>query len=189
MDNQGKYLHRNLCFSFYSGPANEWTENINTCIRLSSKARAYLAEEVLFQHPKRFQEYLIDCTAADVRHLTSRHKKNIVCLLVGSCCIQSNTLPSSSPFKSRWSNEWYEQKKFHSLNRHFFLFVEKLNIEETVLYNILRLLKKDIPENVKMLTQYFIFFTLYTQAGRQKVFFWYKKNKRSYWSIIFSAKI
>jgi len=55
----------------FSGPANEWTENVNACLRLSSKARAYLAEEVLFKHPNRFQEYLIDCTAADVRHSSS----------------------------------------------------------------------------------------------------------------------
>ena len=44
-----------------------------------------------------------------------------------------------------------------------------MNIEDTVLFHIIRLLKKDIPENVKSLTQYFIFFMLYSQAGRHKV--------------------
>jgi len=51
---------------FSSGPANDWTELIIHCIRWSRKARYYLAEEVLFKYPNRFQEYLIDCTSAEV---------------------------------------------------------------------------------------------------------------------------
>ncbi|CAF4338544.1 unnamed protein product, partial [Adineta steineri] len=50
------------------GPANEWTELIIHCIRWSRKARYYLAEEVLFKHQNRFQEYLIDCTSAEIRN-------------------------------------------------------------------------------------------------------------------------
>jgi hypothetical protein len=56
-------------FSLSSGPANDWTELIIHCIRWSRKARYYLAEEVLFKHPNRFQEYLIDCTSAEVNLL------------------------------------------------------------------------------------------------------------------------
>ncbi|CAF5084111.1 unnamed protein product, partial [Rotaria socialis] len=36
--------------------------------RWSRKARYYLAEEVLFKYPTRFQEYLIDCTSAEIRN-------------------------------------------------------------------------------------------------------------------------
>ena len=42
-------------------------------------------------------------------------------------------------------------------------------IEETILDHILRLLKKDMPDNVKMLTQYFLFFILYASQGRARV--------------------
>ena len=54
-----------------SGPANDWTELIIHCLRWSNKARFYLAEEVLFKHANRFQEYLIDCTSAEVNHSSS----------------------------------------------------------------------------------------------------------------------
>jgi ubiquitin carboxyl-terminal hydrolase 9/24 len=53
-----------VCFS---GVANEWTDLISHCLRSSRKAREYFAEEVLFKHTNRFQEYLIDCPTADVR--------------------------------------------------------------------------------------------------------------------------
>lgn len=53
-----------------SGPANEWTELLSHCIRSSRQARIYLANEVLFKHPSRFQEYLIDCPSADVSEPT-----------------------------------------------------------------------------------------------------------------------
>jgi hypothetical protein len=43
------------------------------------------------------------------------------------------------------------------------------SIEETILTNVLRLMKKDMPDNVKMLTQYFQFFILYSGQGRQRV--------------------
>ena len=49
-----------------SGVASEWTELLSHCIRCSRQARNYLASEVLFKHPNRFQEYLIDCPTADV---------------------------------------------------------------------------------------------------------------------------
>jgi hypothetical protein len=49
-----------------SGPANDWTELIIHCLRWSQTARNYLADDVLFKHSNRFQEYLIDCTSAEV---------------------------------------------------------------------------------------------------------------------------
>jgi ubiquitin carboxyl-terminal hydrolase 9/24 len=62
-------LNADFYFSvfLFSGPANDWGEIITHCIRCSRKARNYLAEEVLFKHPNRFQEYLIDCTSPEVR--------------------------------------------------------------------------------------------------------------------------
>ena len=55
-----------LDVSTFSGSANDWSELIIHAIRWSRKARYYLAEEVLFKHSNRFQEYLIDCTSAEV---------------------------------------------------------------------------------------------------------------------------
>jgi len=44
-----------------------------------------------------------------------------------------------------------------------------MTVEETILTNVIRLLKKDMPDNVKVLTQYFQFFVLYSSHGRHEV--------------------
>ena len=44
-----------------------------------------------------------------------------------------------------------------------------LTVEESILNNVLRLLKKEMPDNVKMLTQYFQFFVNYSSIGRHEV--------------------
>ena len=44
-----------------------------------------------------------------------------------------------------------------------------LTVEESILNHVLRLLKKEMPDNVKMLTQYFQFFVNYSSIGRHEV--------------------
>ncbi len=44
-----------------------------------------------------------------------------------------------------------------------------MTIEERILNHVLRLLKKEMPDNVKLLTQYFQFFVLYSSLGRHEV--------------------
>ena len=44
-----------------------------------------------------------------------------------------------------------------------------LTVEESILHHVLRLLKKEMPDNVKMLTQYFQFFVNYSSIGRHEV--------------------
>ena len=47
--------------------------------------------------------------------------------------------------------------------------LEDTLIEEAILTNVLRLLKKYMPDNLKFLIQYFQFFILYAENGRQRV--------------------
>ena len=42
-------------------------------------------------------------------------------------------------------------------------------VEESILNHVLRLLKKEMPDNVKMLAQYFQFFVNYSSMGRHEV--------------------
>jgi hypothetical protein len=55
----------------------------------------------------------------------------------------------------------------------FFLYLDDiknyLTVEESILNHVLRLLKKEMPDNVKMLTQYFQFFVNYSSIGRHEV--------------------
>jgi hypothetical protein len=52
-----------------------------------------------------------------------------------------------------------------------------MTVEETILNNVLRLLKKDMPDNVKVLTQYFQFFVIYSSQGRHEVSIEYFQEK------------
>ncbi|CAF3635592.1 unnamed protein product [Rotaria socialis] len=116
------------------GQTNEWTEAISHCLRLSRKARYYLANEVLVKYPNRFQEYLIDCTSADIRNAFGR-------VLVA--------LARNSRVDDEDANRLPDQ----------------IFIEESIIVNVIRLLKKEMLDNVKMLTQYFQFFILYSSHG------------------------
>lgn len=46
---------------------------------------------------------------------------------------------------------------------------QPLTIEESILHHVLRLMKKEMPDNVKMLAQYFQFFVNYSSIGRHEV--------------------
>lgn len=52
-----------------------------------------------------------------------------------------------------------------------------ITVEEAILNYVLRLLKKEMPDNVKMLTQYFQFFVNYSSIGRHEVSFILKKKQ------------
>lgn len=44
-------------------------------------------------------------------------------------------------------------------------------VEDTIIHNVVRLLKKEMLDNIKMLTQYFQFFIFYAAHGRYEVNF------------------
>lgn len=130
----------------FSGPANDWTELLVHCIRWSRSARIYFAEEVLFKYPNRFQEYLIDCTSAEIRNAFGK-------ILVA---LASHSRQDESISKEE-KNDVLDETK------------QSLTIEESILHHVLRLLRKDMPDNVKMLAQYFQFFVNYSSIGRHEV--------------------
>jgi len=51
----------------------------------------------------------------------------------------------------------------------YFCVIENLSIEEAILHYVLRLLKKEMPDNMKMLAQYFQFFVNYSSISRHEV--------------------
>ncbi|CAF0890240.1 unnamed protein product [Adineta ricciae] len=118
------------------GAASEWTELVTHCLRYSRRARQYFVEEVLFKHPNRFHEYLIDCMSADIRNVFGR-------ILV--------TLATHS-----------RQDEQHNVENA----TDDMTVEEKILNSVIRLMKKDGPDNLKMSAQYFQFFINYSSQGR-----------------------
>ena len=100
------------------------------CMRVSSRARRYLADELLVRHPSRFQEYFLDCTFPEIRLTFAR--------MLVSLAVQSR------------------QDDGH-------------RVEEAILEHVLRLIKRESTDNVKLPPQYFIFFSTYSAGGRYEV--------------------
>ena len=53
----------------HRGPANEWYDALTIHLRHSKGARSWFAQNVLFAHPGRLPEYLLECPSSEVRHI------------------------------------------------------------------------------------------------------------------------
>ena len=68
---QAELLEVDQCFTpdccGHRGPANEWYDAMSHHLRHSKKVRTWFAQNVLFDHPGRFAEYLLECPSTEVR--------------------------------------------------------------------------------------------------------------------------
>ena len=48
------------------GPAHEWYDALSIHLRHSKNVRQWFAQSVLFAHPSRFAEYLLECPSSEV---------------------------------------------------------------------------------------------------------------------------
>jgi len=63
-------IHCNI-LRYYRGPASEWYEILSNHFRTSKKIRSWFAKNVLFSHPQRFSEYLLESTSSEVGPMNS----------------------------------------------------------------------------------------------------------------------
>ena len=49
------------------GPAADWYDLLTAHLRGSKRVRAWFCQKVLFDHPSRFCEYILECPTAEVR--------------------------------------------------------------------------------------------------------------------------
>lgn len=54
-----------MCF-VYRGPAGDWYEALTGLLRQSKTVRLWFAQNVLFAHPERISEYLLESPTAEV---------------------------------------------------------------------------------------------------------------------------
>lgn len=55
-----------ILVTYFRGPASEWYETLSSHLRPSKKVRSWFATNVLFAHPNRFAEYLLECPTSEV---------------------------------------------------------------------------------------------------------------------------
>ncbi|XP_064639618.1 probable ubiquitin carboxyl-terminal hydrolase FAF-X isoform X3 [Lineus longissimus] len=127
------------------GAANEWYDALSLHLRHSKNTRRWLAQHVLFEHPVRFSEYLLECPSSEVR---SAFVKVIVFLAHFS--LQDGPCPP--PLVPGLYGAGQTPDPNATLSDH-------------LLVAVLNLLKKEVSEHGRHLTQYFHLFLMYSNLG------------------------
>ncbi|XP_031549243.1 probable ubiquitin carboxyl-terminal hydrolase FAF-X isoform X2 [Actinia tenebrosa] len=125
------------------GPANEWYDAVCVLLRSDAAIRLWFGE-LLFTHPERFSEYLLESPTAEVR---SAFAKILVFLahhsLQDGPCGPLPGIPEGA---------------VHN----------QAGLSEYILIAVLNLLKKEVPEHGRHVQQYFQFFLMYAGLGPQE---------------------
>ncbi|XP_078265311.1 ubiquitin carboxyl-terminal hydrolase 9X isoform X2 [Rhinoraja longicauda] len=125
------------------GPASEWYDALCILLRHSKNVRCWFAHNVLFAYPNRFSEYLLECPSTEVR---SAFAKLVVFLAHFS--LQDGPCPS--PFTSPGPST----QAF-----------DNLSLSDHLLRAVLNLLRREVSEHGRHLTQYFNLFVMYANLG------------------------
>ncbi|XP_030838236.1 probable ubiquitin carboxyl-terminal hydrolase FAF-X isoform X3 [Strongylocentrotus purpuratus] len=122
------------------GPANDWYDALYILLRVSKMVRRWFAQNMLFSEPARFSEYLLDCPSSEVRNAFAKVIVILAHFSQQDGAFQSSLQGSTSPDSST------------TLSNH-------------LLRAVLDLLKKEVSEHGRHLTQYFQLFQMYANLG------------------------
>jgi ubiquitin carboxyl-terminal hydrolase 9/24 len=126
------------------GSSQEWYEALTQHLRYSRQVRAWFCQKVLFAHPSRFCEYILECPTAEVRTAFVR-------ILVFVAHFSLNDGPSPVPTILQQPNQPVEAIG-NTLSDH-------------LLQTVLSLLWLEVPEHGRHLSQYFSLFVMYASLG------------------------
>ncbi|KAI1278141.1 putative ubiquitin carboxyl-terminal hydrolase FAF-X [Halotydeus destructor] len=137
----------NICFrtkKTLRGSALEWYDAFSPHLRASSEVRAYFAHHAFLNYPDRFCEYLLDCPSTDVRSAFGK-----LTVFVAHFSLQDGSSEVVVP----------------SLNGEETNTETCVNLSDRLLQSVLNLLKKEVSEHSRHLTQYFNLFYQYALIG------------------------
>lgn len=124
------------------GLANEWYDALCAHLRNSRNVRNWFAHNVLFAHPHRFCEYLLECPSSEVRNAFVK-----IIVLLAHLSLQDG--PFSCPLLCTVS----------------YISDSSATLSDQLLLLVLSLLKKEVSEHGRHLTQYFSLFLMYASLG------------------------
>ena len=123
------------------GVANDWYEALLGPLKSSKKARNWFAQHVLFDHPQRFCEYLLQCPSAEVR---SAFVKILVFLAHMSLTDEPCHLAASA---------------------NTIVPAGEATLADHIFQVVLNLLSKEVADYGRHLSQYFNLFLVYASLG------------------------
>ncbi|XP_043927770.1 probable ubiquitin carboxyl-terminal hydrolase FAF-X [Protopterus annectens] len=125
------------------GPASDWYDALCILLRHSKNVRYWFAQNVLFAHPNRFSEYLLECPSTEVRAAFAK-----LIVFIAHFSLQDGPCPS--PFSSPGtSSQAYDN----------------LSLSDHLLRAVLNLLRREVSEHGRHLQQYFNLFVMYANLG------------------------
>ncbi|XP_053562456.1 probable ubiquitin carboxyl-terminal hydrolase FAF-X [Bombina bombina] len=128
------------------GPASDWYDALCILLRHSKNVRYWFAHGVLFAHPNRFSEYLLECPSAEVRGAFAK-----LVVFIAHFSLQDG--PCTLPFTSAGpSSQAYDN----------------LSLSDQLLRAVLNLLRREVSEHGRHLQQYFNLFVMYANLGMQE---------------------
>ncbi|EDV22025.1 uncharacterized protein TRIADDRAFT_59589 [Trichoplax adhaerens] len=127
------------------GSYNDWYDAIALIFRHSRNARIWFARNVLFAHPQRFTEYLLECPVGEMRYTFAK-------IIVTLCHLTLIETPTSPLRLSSADNDDEETEYTHS-------------ISDNILKAVLSLINRDLPEHGRYYQQYFQLFLMYANFG------------------------
>ncbi|XP_065840669.1 ubiquitin carboxyl-terminal hydrolase 9X-like isoform X2 [Oscarella lobularis] len=128
------------------GLACEWVNSLLSLLKCSKYMRFLFATSALFRHPERFVEYLLECPNQEVRTAFSR-------LLANLAYFSHNDGPyvNHSPVYGPASSDVIGAP----MSR------EDQTLSDCIIVAVLNLLKKEVGEHERHISQYFYFFLTY----------------------------
>jgi len=125
------------------GSATEWYDALRIHLQCSRSVRSWFAHNVLFAHQERFAEYMLECPTSEVR---SAFVKIIWFLAHYSLQDGPCSPPTDAP-------------ELPGLE------LPNATLSDYILSAVLALLKKEVAEHGRTLSQYFHFFYIYANLG------------------------
>ncbi|XP_067944193.1 ubiquitin carboxyl-terminal hydrolase 9X-like [Watersipora subatra] len=130
------------------GSAADWYEILTSHLRTNKKIRSWFAEKVLFDHPERFSEYLLESSSSEVR-------VNFAKIIAVLAHLSRTDGPCPVPRNLNLYADTGVSEQGRTLSDHLIMAV-------------LALLRKEVSENGRHVTQYFHLFLMYCNLGPEE---------------------
>ncbi|XP_067668544.1 ubiquitin carboxyl-terminal hydrolase 9X-like [Haliotis asinina] len=128
--------------------ASEWYDALHIHLRYSKSVRSWFAHNVLFAHPSRFAEYLLECPSSEVRSAFAK-----IIVILAHFSLQDGPCPP--PLVQGLYAAGQAADPNATLSDH-------------LLVAVLALMRKEVSEHGRHLQQYFHLFLMYLNLGIQE---------------------
>lgn len=125
------------------GPAMDWYDTLYLLLQCSKHTRSWFVHNVLFKHPGRIAEYLLESPSSEIRGMFAK-----LLVFLTHFTMNDGPVPPPEIFRSHFSGNNVQ-----------------LTLSDYILHAILFLLNKEVSENGRSLTQYFSLFLMFANLG------------------------